>query len=121
MYEIGNLISAPVRVLSKMWWTNLITGLYQILETAKNRESSSDGALPVNEASRLGVARRLDLLVELEARGETLLVRGDQVDVHPEDSRVERGQGIGSGRVDEDGRSCERPGFKRFSTRSRRS
>lgn len=88
----------------------LIPGLHQILETAKNREPSSDGALSVNEASRLGVARRLDLLVQLEAGGETLLVRGDQVDVHPEDGGVERRQGICSGRVDEDGRSCRRPG-----------
>lgn len=121
MCKISNLISAPVRVWSETWGTYLITGLYQILETAKDRESGSDGALPVNEASRLGVARRLDLLIELEAGGETLLVRGDQVDVHPEDGRVERRQGIGSGRVDEDGRSCKRPGFKTFSTRLKRT
>jgi len=87
--------------------TYLITGLDEILQTTEDRKPSTDGTLPVNETSRLRVAGRLNLLVQVEAGRETLLVGGDEVNVHPEDGRIKRRQGIGSRRIDEDGRACQ--------------
>ena len=87
--------------------TYLITGLDKILQAAKDRKPGTDSALTVNETSRLRVAGRLNLLVQVEAGREALLVGGDEVNVHPEDSRIKRRQGIGSRRIDEDGRAYQ--------------
>ena len=91
--------------------TYLVASLDQILETAQYGKSGTDGALSVNETARLGVARRLDLLVQLEARGEALFVGSDEVDVHAQYGRVESGKRVGRGRVDEDRRTCM-PAFR---------
>ena len=86
---------------------DFVARLQQVPERRQDGQPGADGGFPIDErpSSGRGVRRIDNVLCERQVTAESLLVGRDDVNVHLQDRRVERRNGIARRRINEDRRS----------------